>query len=264
MSQTMLSDLINPKVISDMISAELEKKLILTGYYKVDRSLTGRAGDTIIIPSYSYIGAAIELAEGECIDESKLTTNESEYTIKKIAKRVNLTDEAVTHGYGDPAGEAVRQIRLALQDKIEQDGADLLNNITTSMPTTGNIYNDVIIATAKFNQEELPQMYLFVNNNTFAKIVSTADSMINAVGVTDAKVSGRIYTIGGAQVVVSNRIADKKYILTRDKVLTAFIKKDIAVETARNITCFSTDIVGSTWYTVAIEDYTKIIVLEDA
>ena len=53
MAVTLLEQLINPEVMADMISAELEKKLRATQFYRVDRTLTGRAGNTITVPTWN-------------------------------------------------------------------------------------------------------------------------------------------------------------------------------------------------------------------
>ena len=120
-NRTFLSNLINPEVMATMISAELPKKLRAKGYMKVDTTLTGRAGDTITIPRYKYIGEAKDLAEGASGKPVKLETEEVDYTVKKAAQFVSLTDEAVLSGYGDPVGEVAKQLRMSIEDKIDSD-----------------------------------------------------------------------------------------------------------------------------------------------
>ena len=62
---TKLENLINPEVMADMISAKVESKVKVVPYAKVDTTLQGQAGDTITIPKFTYIGDAVEVAEGE-------------------------------------------------------------------------------------------------------------------------------------------------------------------------------------------------------
>ena len=50
MAQTMLSNLVNPQVMADMISATLPKKIKFSPIAKVDNTLSGRAGNTITVP----------------------------------------------------------------------------------------------------------------------------------------------------------------------------------------------------------------------
>ena len=51
MAMTSIQDLVNPKVMADMISAKIEKKIVVAPFAKVDDTLVGVAGDTIVVPS---------------------------------------------------------------------------------------------------------------------------------------------------------------------------------------------------------------------
>ncbi|MFX3789279.1 N4-gp56 family major capsid protein, partial [Streptococcus suis] len=42
-------------------------------------------------------------------------------TIKKIGKSVEITDEAILSGYGDPVGQAAKQIFQAIDHKVDAD-----------------------------------------------------------------------------------------------------------------------------------------------
>ena len=72
---TKLSDLIDPEVMGDMVSAKIPKKLRVAPFAKVDDTLVGVPGDTITVPSYGYIGDAADVAEGEAVTIEKMTTS---------------------------------------------------------------------------------------------------------------------------------------------------------------------------------------------
>ena len=61
---TKLIDLIDPEVMADMISAKVDKKMVVTLIAKIDNTLVGTPGSTITVPSYNYIGDAEDVAEG--------------------------------------------------------------------------------------------------------------------------------------------------------------------------------------------------------
>ena len=121
MATTKVADLIVPEVMADMVSAKLPNKLRFTPLAAIDTTLQGRPGNTITVPKWSYIGAAEDVAEGAAIPLTALAKTSSEMTIKKAGKGIELTDEALLSGYGDPLGEAVNQLSLSIADKIDND-----------------------------------------------------------------------------------------------------------------------------------------------
>ena len=58
-----------------MISAKIEKKIVVTPFAKIDTKLEGQPGDTITVPKFAYIGDAGEVAEGEEVDLTTLTAS---------------------------------------------------------------------------------------------------------------------------------------------------------------------------------------------
>lgn len=134
---TKIEDLINPEVMADMISAKIPNKIVVSPFAKIDTTLSGIPGDTITIPKYTYIGDAVDVAEGIEAETVKLGTTTSEVKIKKAMKAVEITDEAVLSGYGNPIGETNNQLALAIASKIDNDAMDALQGATLSKETGG-------------------------------------------------------------------------------------------------------------------------------
>lgn len=53
MPQTKLANLVDPQVMADMVSAKLPKKIKFSPIARVDTTLVGRPGSTIIVPKYA-------------------------------------------------------------------------------------------------------------------------------------------------------------------------------------------------------------------
>lgn len=123
---TKLSELIDPEVMGDMVSARIPKKLRVAPFAKIDDTLQGVPGDTITVPAYTYIGDASDVAEGGEVAIEKMTTSTRKATIKKAMKGIGLTDEAVLSGYGNPVGEANTQLAQAIAAKVDNDCMDAL------------------------------------------------------------------------------------------------------------------------------------------
>lgn len=270
-TRTFLSDIINPEVLKDMISADLPKALRVTGMYKVDRTLAGRPGNTIKIPRWDYIGAAYDTAEGVEGTLDKLGYDMSaEYTVKKITKNICLTDEAVLSGYGSPMTEAARQLRMALADKIDNDGISLLSTyggdgapetdlVVTTSEKLG--YDTILDGVDKFEREEQGgTMYLLCGQEGIKDVrrdrryidAGTAFSSENYQNGTAARVAGCL-------VRISNKIEGKVAYIILPGALTCFMKRSVAVETARDILKKQTLISADCHYVVAITDASKIV-----
>ena len=53
MAQTKLTNLVNPQVMADMVSANLPKKIKFAPIARIDNTLQGRPGNTITVPKYA-------------------------------------------------------------------------------------------------------------------------------------------------------------------------------------------------------------------
>lgn len=271
MAVTLLENLINPQVMADMISAELEKKLRATQFFKVERTLVGRAGDTVTIPTWKYIGEAADLAENEQGTVTEMKTEDISYTVKKAVKNVQLTDEAVLSGYGDPVGEATRQLRMSIEDKMDSDGIALLEAIDSTKGhvhtiTTAIDYNAVIDALdlmPKDNEEQGINATLLANSKTVKALRQNPKWIERQTMLGDNLLTtGVVGSIAGCNVVISNKLTDKRSYILTPQCLTAFMKRDVTIETERQMLNKRTLIGSDCHYVIAIEDYDKIVAIE--
>lgn len=270
MATTKLENIINPEVMADMISAKLPKALKAKGFMKVDTTLTGKAGNTITVPQYAYIGEAADLAEGAAGTVTQLTATEKEYTIKKAVKNVELTDEAVLSGYGDPVGEVTRQLTMAIEDKIDSDGIAVLEAITSSSPAGANYvtstetaYNYEMVCDGldalPNSEDEGEDLYLLIPKAGI-KALRRDDRFIDKNN-GEILGTGVVGSVAGCKVVVSAKLSDtsKAAYIMRPDALTAFIKRDVSLETDRNVLNKKTLFSADEHFVVAIEDLNKIV-----
>ena len=278
MATTQFSNMINPEVMAEMISAKVAKKVSVIPFAKVDTTLQGQAGNTITIPVFGYIGDAANVAEGASIGASALTTTHKQFTIKKIAKGVDITDEAILSGYGDPVGEANRQLIMAISQKIDQDAIDALDGAAKYMSSGYKIsYAGIVDAIDLFEEEYNSEKVIFVHPKQVSQLRKDADftSADKYVNGNYIAMNGEIGKIANCRVVVSKRVKENAenttYInpivkLTYDAeteqdtpALTIFLKRNVMVETSRDIDKQINMIRASENYVVALTDASKAV-----
>jgi len=274
MSMTSIQDLVNPKVMADMISAKIENKIVVAPFAKVDDTLVGVAGDTIVVPQYSYIGDASDVAEGDAVETTTLVTTTTEATIKKAMKAVELSDEAVLSGYGNPIGETNNQLAAAIAAKVDNDAMEALQTATTVYEADGVIsYDGIIDAIDKFGEETNCQKVIFVHPSQLTQLRHDEDFISAEKYTGNVILSGEIGMIANTRVVPSKKVplVDGQYVCpivkiendaeTEDETpaLTIYLKRDTNVEMERQTLRRVTDISVDKFYTVVLSNAGKVV-----
>lgn len=267
MTMTKLENLINPQVMGDMISAELPKAIKFSDVAVIDSTLEGRAGNTITVPKYEYIGDAVDVAEGVDIDTTVLTTTSQQATVKKVAKAVQLTDESVLSAVGNPVGETNSQLVKSIASKIDNDILDALKEGTQEIGdgTTAFAVSTVSDALDVFEDEELGERkFLFVNPKHMGALRKSAE-FSRATDLGDQTlITGAVGMIYGCEVVPTRKIeADEDgvidLVLAKEGAVAVYLKRDVQVETARNIINKTTTISADEHYVAVLHDDSKVV-----
>lgn len=274
MAMTSIHDLVNPKVMADMISAKIENKIVVAPFAKVDDTLVGVAGDTIVVPQYSYIGDAADVAEGAEVETTTLVTTTTEATIKKAMKAVELSDEAVLSGYGNPIGETNNQLAAAIAAKVDNDAMEALQTATTVYEADATIsYDGIIDAIDKFGEETNCQKVIFVHPSQLTQLRHDEDFISSEKYTGNVILSGEIGMIANTRVVPSKKVPleNGKYVCpivkiendteTEDETpaLTIYLKRDTNVEMERQTLRRVTDISVDKFYTVVLSNAGKVV-----
>ena len=224
------------------------------------------------------IGDAANVEEGASIGASELTTTHKQFTIKKIAKGVDITDEAILSGYGDPVGEANRQLIMAIAQKVDQDAIDALDGAAKYMASGNKIsYAGIVDAIDMFEEEYNSEKVIFVHPKQVSQLRKDADftSADKYVDGNYIAMNGEIGKIANCRVVVSKRVKEDDthatYINPIVKIsydseteqetpaLTIFLKRNVMVETSRDIDKQINMIRASENYVVALTDASKAV-----
>ena len=274
MTQTKIAQMVNPEVLADMVSAKLPKMIKFTPLAYVERELVGQPGNTVTVAKWVYSGDAKDITEGEAIVPDQLTTDKSTMTIKKAGKGVEVTDEALLSGYGDPLGQAAHQISLAIANKVDNDLVEEAKKATqfvAEAPTTGAALDKAL---AVFADEEDARYVALINpEDAIALRADTVKEWVRGSEIgADIVISGTFGETHGVQIVRSKKVTKGKGFLVKVSAVEtdtddvakygAFVinlKRDVAIETDRDILKKTTVITGDEHYGVYLYDPTKVV-----
>lgn len=261
---TYLSNLFNPQVIADLVHTKLINNIVFAPLAMVDTTLQGRAGDTVTLPYYSYIGRATQVAEGTDIPIKQLTQTTRPVQIVKYGVAAQLTDEAVMSGYGDPLGEAASQIGLSLADAMDNALMGALAG-NTNVYTGGSSFapTDLPLALAQFGEENDDTKVLVVPPAFYAQLL-TSNWIPASEIAAEVRIRGTVGMAYGCQVIVSNRMipgtgATGNLFIVKPGALALFMKRDVMIETDRDILNQSTVLAGSVLAAPYLLDANKAI-----
>lgn len=206
---TKMQNMINPEVMGDMLDAKIEAQLKITPYAKVDTTLEGVPGDTKTVPAWNYIGDAEDIAEGEEIDTTKMTSSKSTFTIKKAMKSVSITQESINSGLGNPVGQAETQLVKSIAGKVD---SDVLEEAYKAKMTAGDGtaqigYNGLVDASTKFEDEEDGiEKVLFIHPAQEGTLLKDSNFISADKYEPRVMIKGAIGKVAGCQVKKSKKV----------------------------------------------------------
>lgn len=280
---TKLSDLINPQVMADMISAKIANKIVVAPFAKIDNTLVGVPGNTVTVPQYAYIGDAADIAEGVAAETVKLTASTTTVTVKKAMKAVELTDEAVLSGYGNPVGETNNQLAKSIASKIDNDAMTALQGaqLTYDGSAAAIKYSGIVDAIDLFEEEVNSEKVIFVHPKQVTQLRKDADFISADKYKAGVILSGEIGMIANCRVVPSKKVPVVKVGETGSQsdcyacpivklnndaeaeddaaAITIYLKRDTNVETDRVSLARKTDISVDKHYAVALSNTSKVV-----
>lgn len=268
MPATNLSALIDPEVMGAMIQAQLPKAIKFSGIAPIDTTLQGQPGSTITIPKFKYIGDAKDVAEGAAIDYTAMVTDKESHTIKKVAKGVELTDEAVLSGFGDPVGEGQRQVRMSIASKIDNDileeglKATLTVKSDINIDLIDTIENTFVDAPDAIEDDITGQTgVLFLSYKDAAKLRKEAgQNWTRASELGDnILISGAFGELLGWVIVRSKKVTKGQALAVKTGAMKTYLKRDLFPEAERDITKKLNRFNADQHYVVAIVDETKLV-----
>lgn len=249
-NETKSTHLIIPEVLAGMVQAELKKKIRFQPLAQTDTTLVGKPGDTVTVPAWGYIGEAKDLAEGASIEISEMSTTTKKMKIKQVGKAVEITDYALQVGYDDALAEATRQLAVSIADKIDNDFVTAIKTAELQETATGGLtVENLEKAIAKFDDEDTSELVLLANVKNALNLQSDArKKLLNTEVGAQSLINGAFAKVLNAEIVRTNRLEDGEAYLIKKDALKLFKKRDVNIETDRDILKKSTVISADAIY----------------
>ena len=265
--ETRLANLVNPQVMAGLVQKKLINNLVFGAVADTDTNLVGTPGNTLLFPSFNYIGTAEVYGEGSTISVSRLTASTVSATVQKWCVGASITDEAALSGYGDPLNEATNQIALSLRDAIDNAmlatlNSDIASTMTfqTASTATDPAATDINLALELFGEDVDGVKVAFVSPAIYTQL-RTATGWLPASEIAAAiVVRGAVGEAYGCQIVVTNKLTTPKNIyIVKPGALRLILKKDVEIEADRDILKKETVITGAIHGVTYLYDASKAI-----
>jgi len=274
----MFNNEINEQVLSDLISSKIQSRMVVAPFARIDETLLGTPGDSIKVPQYTYIGDATAIAEGDEVSPSDLQASTTTVTVSKALKAVEITDEALITGYGNPVGEAAAQISKSIAAKLDSDALNVLLTATVKFDGTDNKidYAGIVSALGMFNEEVNTEKVMFIHPEQMTDLRKDADFISADKYMGNVMLTGEIGMIANTRIVVSNKVLKNEengtftnpivqlQVLDEAEApaVTVYLKRDTNVEVTRQALKRATDISVDKFYAVALSNDSKVVLAQ--
>ena len=270
MSETTLKQhLIIPEVIADMVESAFGAKSALLPLATLDRTLMGVPGDTLKFPAFRYIGKAEEVAENGEVSPGILSADTVPVTVKKYAKAVRVTDEARLSGFGDPLGEAARQLARAIDHAVDDALFERLQDAGyPRVYPAGSLTSDAVAdALTLFGEDLAGDKVLLTDARGYAALRKDP-AYVRASDLGQRMIlSGVVGEIWGCQIVVSDRIREDaakkelRYYILKPGALRLVAKTDTQVEAARDASHMRDTLYACKHCAAYLYDASRVVIL---
>lgn len=257
MAVTKLANLVDVEVMADLVDAKLTDNIVFGDVADIDTTLEGVPGSTLKFPVFGYIGDASVVTEGVGITPAQLTATTDDVQIVKYGVAVEITDEAMLSGVGDPIGQASMQVALAIDSAVDNAIlATLVADVPSAMihSTTADPKDtDILDALELFGEDIDGIKFAYVSPALYTQMRKNVNNWIPASQIAgELAVKGVVGEYGGCLVKVSNKLkTSKEAFIVKPGALKVVLKRGTNVEADRDIlkkeTVISADLHGATY-----------------
>lgn len=250
-------------VLENKFEDQYASKLDLMQFCTVDDSLTGVAGDKVIINTYTATSGTETLAMGEGnTKDIEVSYEDNEYVIELLQNRFSYFDE-----------EAMRDPKI-VEKGLDHMSVDMFNTANSKAMAefnkaslTANVsafnFDAFVDGAALFpNENEDIAIFALVHKNDIKEIRKALKDDLKYVEAYAR--TGYIGTVCGVNVYVSKNATEGTIILATKKAVTYFSKKGTEVEQGRDADKRKNQVFSRKYGVFAFTDATQAVKLVKA
>ena len=266
MANTIFPNRVIEAKAKDILTTQINARSMMT----IDTSLTQNAGMVKTINTYTYTGAAEEVAAGSGNStRGSIAYVGKDYTVKMVQQAFDYLDEdfmkdPVIVDFGIKGATSVMTNKMtsdfyaALATK--NGASELVKGITFAKGKALS-YDVIVDAISELNLEDESKIFIVIPNAWKASLRKDADYQSAQMG--EVIYNGQVGTVCGIPVIATKALTDKAYVMTNEAV-TLFLKKDVEVEQDRDADKRKNSVYLRDCYVCALTDATKACKITEA
>src|SRR6185437_4589532 len=195
MASTAITDIVNPQVLADQVSAKFPDMLVFgkSGLVDVDTDFPlGSPGTTFTIPFWKRIGAFGDMTVGTALTPGKVQATTEGATVLRGGGAYEVYDTAQLVSKSDPVGEIASQIARRAAEYID-------NKLVQTVQNTPNVFDQSIGALRTntngiWDQSSAIRALTHTLGDNYGPMISSGAALI-----MHSKVLGDLLTTGAIQ-----------------------------------------------------------------
>lgn len=254
MANTVYNNVVLEGKATDLLATKVNARTLMT----IDNGLQESAGMQKTINTYTYTGEAEALAVGAGSTAAKrgsISYTPANYTVNRLQQAFDYFDEDAMKDdlIVDYMMDGAAQV---MANKLTADFYTAIGTTSTTHAITGALtYDGIVDAIAKLNLEDESGLFILMNNAQKAEI--RKDDDYKAAQLGEVVYNGQVGTICGIPVIVSKAVPANTVFVATKEAVKCFMKKDVVVETDRDVDHNKNSVYLKTYYIVALVDATK-------
>jgi hypothetical protein len=282
---TIITDILDPEVLADQISAKFPENLVFGATNLVDVNTDfplGSPGTTFTIPFSKRISAFADLVEGDAMVTSKLTTGKENALVLRGGGAYEVADTASLVSMKDPMSEIAGQVarraaeyvdaKLVLKANVTPNVHDFSGDSTGLL--TPDVIADGLLKLGDQHQNVLGGGRIIMHSKVYGDLIKL-DAITNVYqSGMDVTKSGMVPMIMGLPIMLSDRVTTTtvssvtKYntYIVGPGALALFYQRQLMVEFDRDILTQSDIIAATVHFAPHLYGYdsaTSAVVAED-